>query len=373
MVDLMNETPDVSTPRLEMKDIYREVTTARQALRDSYQNLQNVADYCEKNYMEAPDKRKALESTMSLVTQTLASVACQVGVAARHMSDMLEVQSLILQKEEAKVRYVSQLLDIHMEKVERQKIGKLTTAKKYPHSQKIQNLQNNRRLGSYTRMPINFTSLDNTGHGITDSDSQLSRTGTMSRKSVKNMGQAHNSMGRSSRVREPVIPPIIPAQMVPCPTSPDTTSPSFPCPTRMNGDFSLPPPERPASWTQQSLETDVQFPDLPPPPESAENGSLWLPMPTIEDVPMSNCKSLESIDECFPPPPAVDNEEHSLWPTGNGFPPPACTEQSADDLPPPPAPEYEMIHTFWPGENADTMDGSTSLDDLPPPPPPSDF
>ncbi|XP_066442917.1 ABI gene family member 3 isoform X2 [Eleutherodactylus coqui] len=314
MVDLMNETPDVSTPRLEMKDIYREVTTARQALRDSYQNLQNVADYCEKNYMEAPDKRKALESTMSLVTQTLASVACQVGVAARHMSDMLEVQSLILQKEEAKVRYVSQ-----------------------------------------------------------DSDSQLSRTGTMSRKSVKNMGQAHNSMGRSSRVREPVIPPIIPAQMVPCPTSPDTTSPSFPCPTRMNGDFSLPPPERPASWTQQSLETDVQFPDLPPPPESAENGSLWLPMPTIEDVPMSNCKSLESIDECFPPPPAVDNEEHSLWPTGNGFPPPACTEQSADDLPPPPAPEYEMIHTFWPGENADTMDGSTSLDDLPPPPPPSDF
>ncbi|KAG8566464.1 hypothetical protein GDO81_013262, partial [Engystomops pustulosus] len=117
-------------------------------------------------YFQAPDKRKALESTMSLVTQTLASVACQVGVAARHVSDMLEIQSLVLQKEEAKVRYISQLLDVHVDKVARQKIGKLTTAKKFHHTQKIQNGQNNRPMTSYTRIPINFNSLDNTGHGF---------------------------------------------------------------------------------------------------------------------------------------------------------------------------------------------------------------
>ncbi|XP_075702909.1 ABI gene family member 3 [Rhinoderma darwinii] len=340
MADLMNKTPDVSTPRREMEDIYREVSTARQALRDSYQNLQNVADYCEKNYMEAPDKRKALENTMSLVTQTLASVACQVGVAARHVSDMLEVQSLVLQKEEARVRFVSQLLDIHVEKVARQKIGKSTTAKKFNQAQKIQKGQN-RPLASYTRMPINFTSLDNTGHGIMDSDSQLSRTGTMSRKiSVKSMGQTHNTLGRNSRVRDPVAPPLIPAQKVLCPISPDTLSPSVRDPPRMNGDLTLPSPEYP---THRSLETDIEMPI---------------------------CKSLESIDECFPPPPAIDNEEqHSIWSIGNGFPSPVCTQYLADDLLPPPAPDYEMSHIFWPADNGDIMDGSTSLDDLPPPPP----
>ncbi|XP_069607609.1 ABI gene family member 3 isoform X6 [Ranitomeya imitator] len=338
MAYLMNKTPDVSSPRHEMKDIYREVSTARQALRDSYRNLQDVADYCENNYMEAPDKRKALESTMSLVTQTLASVACQVGVAARHVSEMLEVQSLMLQKEEVRIRYVSQ-----------------------------------------------------------DSDSQLSRTGTMSRRiSVKTMGQTHGSLG-----------------------SPDTISPNFAYSTEINGDLPLPPPEYQESSTlqsQRSLETGSNFSDiysllcndlpppppppesdvngslwfpapiitgpnfpdpyslpcsdLPPPPESVENDSLWLSAPFMKDNEISICKSPQSVDECFPPPPIIDNAEyHSPWPIGNGLTSPACTGPSADDLPPPP--DSEMTSVLWPGEDgtsADTMESTTYPDDFPPPP-----
>ncbi|XP_069607607.1 ABI gene family member 3 isoform X4 [Ranitomeya imitator] len=382
MAYLMNKTPDVSSPRHEMKDIYREVSTARQALRDSYRNLQDVADYCENNYMEAPDKRKALESTMSLVTQTLASVACQVGVAARHVSEMLEVQSLMLQKEEVRIRYVSQLLDIHVEKVARQKIGKITKAKKVQLSPKIQSGQNSRPLGSYSRMPISFTSLDNTGHGIMDSDSQLSRTGTMSRRiSVKTMGQTHGSLGRNSRIRDPVTPPYIPAQKFQCPVSPDTISPNFAYSTEINGDLPLPPPEYQESSTlqsQRSLETGPNFPDpyslpcsdLPPPPESVENDSLWLSAPFMKDNEISICKSPQSVDECFPPPPIIDNAEyHSPWPIGNGLTSPACTGPSADDLPPPP--DSEMTSVLWPGEDgtsADTMESTTYPDDFPPPP-----
>ncbi|XP_073428839.1 uncharacterized protein [Dendrobates tinctorius] len=415
MAYLMNKTPDVSSPRHEMKDIYREVSTAREALRDSYQNLQDVADYCENNYMEAPDKRKALESTMSLVTQTLASVACQVGVAARHVSDMLEVQSLMLQKEEVRLRYVSQLLDIHVEKVARQKIGTMTTAKKFQHCPKIQSGEKSRPLGSYSRMPISFTALDNTGHGIMDSDSQLSRTGTMSRKiSVKTMGQTHGSLGRNSRLRDPVTPPYIPAQKFQCPISPDTISPNFSHPAEINCDLPLPPPEHQDPFTletQRSLEAGSNFPDAyslpcvdlppppesdmngslwlpapiitgpnfpdpysfpcsdhpPPPPESDVNGTLWLPAPVIKDNEIPICKSQQSVDECFPPPPVIDNTENQLpWPIGNGLTSPACTRPSAADLPPPP--DSEMTSALWPGEDADTTESTTYLDDFPPPP-----
>ncbi|XP_056404230.1 ABI gene family member 3-like isoform X2 [Hyla sarda] len=327
------------------------------------QSLSGCGILCASKVVLAPDKRKALESTMSLVTQTLASVACQVGVAARHVSDLLEVQSLMLQKEEVRVRYVSQLLDIHAEKVSRQKIGKLTTAKKFQHTQKIQSGQD-RPLGSYTRMPINFTSLDNTGHGILDSDLQLSKTGTMSRKiSVKTMSQ---TLGRS-RSREPVSPPSIPAQKVPCPIFHD--------PSRMNGDLPLPPPEYPAPLaleTQRPLEKGSCFPDqytlmcsdLPPPPEPEVNGSLLLPAPIMEDL----------FDESLPPPPpAIDNDDkHSSWLTENGLTSPGCRELSADDLPPPPAPDYEVTNTVWPLNNGLTSPGCRELsaDDLPPPPAP---
>ncbi|KAM9296260.1 ABI gene family member 3 [Gastrophryne carolinensis] len=198
-----------------------DISQARQALRDSYQNLQNVADYCEKNYMEAPDKHKALESTVALVSQTVASVASQVAIAAQHMSSMLEEQSQTLQKEEAKVRFISLLLDIHAEKVSRRKVGGLTRSKKFPHSEKILYGEKNGPLASYMRHPINLYCLDQIGHGMTDTDTQqLSKTGIMSRRiSAKSMGQTqHSSLRRSCRIKDPIPPPLVP-EMVPCPTA----------------------------------------------------------------------------------------------------------------------------------------------------------
>ncbi|XP_018408211.1 PREDICTED: ABI gene family member 3 [Nanorana parkeri] len=222
-----------------MTDNYREISAARKALRDSYQNLQNVADYCEKNYMEAPNKRKSLESTMALVTQTLASVVSQVGTAARYISDMLEEQSQVLLKEEAKVRFISQFLDIHAEKVSRRKIGSLTVSKRFPHTQKIVYGETKQPQSTYTRNPINLSSLDNTGHGLMDSETQqLSKTGTMSRKiSVKSMGQAQNSFGRSCRIKDPVSPPVVP-DMFPWSEIPNGTSSSIPNSPSVN---SVPP------------------------------------------------------------------------------------------------------------------------------------
>ncbi|KAM5136002.1 ABI gene family member 3 [Mantella aurantiaca] len=335
-----------------MTDNYREVSAARQALRDSYQNLQNVADYCEKNYMEAPDKRKALENTMALVTQTLASVVSQVGIAARYMSDILEEQSKVLQKEEAKVRLISQFLDIHEEKVYRRKIGSLTISKKFPHTQKIMYGEHKGPQSTYARNPINFSSLDNTGHGIMDNETQqLSKTGTMSRKvSTKSVSLAQNSFGRSCRKKDPVAPPLVP-DMFPCSEIPNGTSSSVPSSPSINFDLPLPP-----------LHALSEHCDLPVHERQTTGPDSWS----------SHVSSTDNIEDFLPPPPALDYAmTDTCWPKVNGSQLFSCTsaEYIDDFLPLPPLPEYEITDSYWSSGNApDVPPCLPSLDDLPPPP-----
>ncbi|XP_063819624.1 ABI gene family member 3 isoform X2 [Pseudophryne corroboree] len=310
-----------------MTDSNIEISTTRQALRDSYQNLYNVADYCEKNYMEAPDKHKALENTMSLVTQTLASVACQVGTAAQHLSDMLEKQSQRLQQEEARVLLISQLLDIHVEKVSRQKIGRMTTAKRFQHTEKILYQDTKGPLNSYTRVPINFTSLDDTGHGIKDTDTQLSKTGTMSRKiTMKSMSQTNSSLRRSFRVKEPVVPPLIPEQKFPNSLIFQGSSPNLSDMPEINGDHMLPPP--PALF---------EFGD-----PLAQETPLLLERASQFSI----CKSLQNTDDFPPPPPVPENTiMNKLQHTENG--------------------NFQVTRH---NDASALFVGPTSLDDLPPPP-----
>lgn len=59
-----------------------------------------------------------------------------------------------------------QFLDIHEEKVYRRKIGSLTMSKKFPRTEKIVYGEHKGPQSTYARNPINFSSLDNTGHGI---------------------------------------------------------------------------------------------------------------------------------------------------------------------------------------------------------------
>uniref|UniRef100_A0A8C5QU28 Abl-interactor homeo-domain homologous domain-containing protein n=1 Tax=Leptobrachium leishanense TaxID=445787 RepID=A0A8C5QU28_9ANUR len=234
---------DESTARRSLQDHYISINTARQALSSSYQNLQNVADYCEKNYMEASDKQKALQDTMSLVTQTLASVASQIVVASGAVVCMLEEQNHILLQEDRKLCFISQLVDIHSEKVSRQKIGSLTTRRRFPPTEKILNVEKLQRQTSYTRHPLNFTSLDNVGNGIIDSDSQFTKTGTMSRRaSSKSLTQKPGSLGRSSRANTPILTPLIPeGKFTPPPTPPVVNVPSPVSPV-FSCSSSFPPP-----------------------------------------------------------------------------------------------------------------------------------
>uniref|UniRef100_A0A8C5QQK2 Abl-interactor homeo-domain homologous domain-containing protein n=1 Tax=Leptobrachium leishanense TaxID=445787 RepID=A0A8C5QQK2_9ANUR len=312
---------DESTARRSLQDHYISINTARQALSSSYQNLQNVADYCEKNYMEASDKQKALQDTMSLVTQTLASVASQIVVASGAVVCMLEEQNHILLQEDRKLCFISQLVDIHSEKVSRQKIGSLTTRRRFPPTEKILNVEKLQRQTSYTRHPLNFTSLDNVGNGIIDSDSQFTKTGTMSRRaSSKSLTQKPGSLGRSSRANTPILTPLIPeGKFTPPPTPPVVNVPSPVSPV-FSCSSSFPPPlsaNDPYGVNQSGL---ADFPppldmnDFPPPMDYEMNVSPWFSSP-IEEETMS---SLQEFEDSLPPPPPPDYEmKNDLWKLSN--------------------------------------------------------
>ncbi|GCC34499.1 hypothetical protein chiPu_0012973 [Chiloscyllium punctatum] len=143
-----------------------EIPAGKRALIESYQNLGRVADYCENNYIQAQDKRKALEETKAYTTQSLASVAYQINALANNVLQLLDIQASQLRRMESSINHISQTVDIHKEKVARREIGILTTNKNTSRTHKIIAPASVERPVRYIRKPIDYTVLDDVGHGV---------------------------------------------------------------------------------------------------------------------------------------------------------------------------------------------------------------
>uniref|UniRef100_A0A8C9U085 Abl interactor 1 n=1 Tax=Scleropages formosus TaxID=113540 RepID=A0A8C9U085_SCLFO len=137
-----------------------EIPAGKRALVESYQNLTRVAEYCENNYVQAQDKRKALEETKAYTTQSLASVAYQINALANNVLQLLDIQASQLRRMESSINHISQTVDIHKEKVARREIGILTTNKNTSRTHKIIAPANMERPVRYIRKPIDYTVLD---------------------------------------------------------------------------------------------------------------------------------------------------------------------------------------------------------------------
>lgn len=59
-----------------------------------------------------------------------------------------------------------QRIDMHKEKVSRREIGSLTISKRFPAHEKIMSPPSPPCLEPYYRKPLNFSILDDIGHGI---------------------------------------------------------------------------------------------------------------------------------------------------------------------------------------------------------------
>ncbi|XP_072234263.1 abl interactor 1a isoform X8 [Leuresthes tenuis] len=340
-----------------------EIPAGKRALVESYQNLTRVADYCENNYVQAQDKRKALEETKAYTTQSLASVAYQINALANNVLQLLDIQASQLRRMESSINHISQTVDIHKEKVARREIGILTTNKNTSRTHKIIAPANIERPVRYIRKPIDYTVLDDVGHGVKwlkakqHGNNQAIRAGTLSRTNPPTQKppsppmSGRGTLGRNTpyKTLEPVKPPTVPNDYM--------TSPA-----RLGSQHS---PGRTASLNQRQRTHSGSSGGSSSRENSGSSGigiPIAVPTPSIPNSgpvpPMSAPPGAPPPPPPPPPPPAPASPMAGLAPPAPPAPPPP---------PPPPPPIVADTPTPPPPPPPSEM---PMFDDSPPPPPP---
>ncbi|XP_029385209.1 abl interactor 1a isoform X13 [Echeneis naucrates] len=331
-----------------------EIPAGKRALVESYQNLTRVADYCENNYVQAQDKRKALEETKAYTTQSLASVAYQINALANNVLQLLDIQASQLRRMESSINHISQTVDIHKEKVARREIGILTTNKNTSRTHKIIAPANVERPVRYIRKPIDYTVLDDVGHGVKwlkakqHGNNQSIRGGTLSRTNPPTQKppsppmSGRGTLGRNTSYKtlEPVKPPTVPNDYMTSPARLGSQHGQQHSPGRT---ASLNQRQRTHSGSsggsgsrENSGSSGIGIPIAVPTPSIPMSGSVSIappppPMPQLTpQIPLTGfvARMQESIADTPTPPP----------------PPPPDDLPMFDDSPPPPPPppvDYE--------------------------------
>ncbi|KAM9037516.1 abl interactor 2 isoform 10-T10 [Sarcophilus harrisii] len=293
-----------------------EIPGGRRALFDSYTNLERVADYCENNYI--------------------------------------------------------QTVDIHKEKVARREIGILTTNKNTSRTHKIIAPANLERPVRYIRKPIDYTILDDIGHGVKVSTQNmkmggLPRTTPPTQKPPSPPMSGKGTLGRHSpyRTLEPVRPPVVPNDYVPSPTR--NMAPSQQSPVRTasvnqrnrtyssSGSSGGSHPSSRSSSRENSGSGSVGVPiavPTPSPPSVFPGHPVQfysMNRPASRHTPPTIGGSLP-----YRRPPSITSQT-SLQNQVNGG--PFYSQNPVSDTPPPPPPTEEPVFDESP----------------PPPPPPEDY
>ncbi|VDK77356.1 unnamed protein product [Litomosoides sigmodontis] len=146
--------------------IENEIPDGRSNLESSCSNLERVAAYCEASYAQAQDKKAAFDETRRYVVQSLASVAYQVNTLAYALLHALDLQTDKIDNMASQVHNVGEIIAIHKEKVARREIGALAVNKCIQRQHKVIAVKVQEPVQRYQRTPIDYSILDNLGHGV---------------------------------------------------------------------------------------------------------------------------------------------------------------------------------------------------------------
>ncbi|XP_054975864.1 abl interactor 2 isoform X18 [Sorex araneus] len=360
-----------------------EIPGGRRALFDSYTNLERVADYCENNYIQSTDKQRALEETKAYTTQSLASVAYLINTLANNVLQMLDIQASQLRRMESSINHISQTVDIHKEKVARREIGILTTNKNTSRTHKIIAPANLERPVRYIRKPIDYTILDDIGHGVKVSTQNMKMGGLprttpptqkppsppMSGKGTLGSGSSggsHPSSRSSSRENSGSGSVGVPIA-VPTPSPPSV----FPAPAGSAGTPPLPATSAsaPAPLVPASVPSSTAPDVAAGGPQTLADGFTSPTPPVVSSAPPTGhpvqfYSMNRPVARHTPPtiggslpyrrPPSITSQT-SLQNQMNGG--PFYSQNPVSDTPPPPPPVEEPVFDESP----------------PPPPPPEDY
>uniref|UniRef100_A0A8D1P2Y1 ABI gene family member 3 n=1 Tax=Sus scrofa TaxID=9823 RepID=A0A8D1P2Y1_PIG len=231
-----------------------EIPTAREALRGNHSALLRVADYCEDNYV--------------------------------------------------------QVVNLRCTKMKRRQPGNFHMLHLCPPPKK--NTAGSSLPWATPEAPgsLSASCLEDLGNGVPDSSTQLSRTGTLSRKSIKApAAPASATLGRAPRIPEPVQPPVVPNGKLSAASSASSLA-SAGSAEGVGGVSAVkgqaaPPPPPPAASDVFLLPPPLEELSLPPPaPE--------LPLPL--DLPPPPPLDVDDLGLPPPPPPGFGPEEPSWIP-----------------------------------------------------------
>uniref|UniRef100_A0A3P9IW44 Abl interactor 1 n=1 Tax=Oryzias latipes TaxID=8090 RepID=A0A3P9IW44_ORYLA len=366
-----------------------EIPAGKRALVESYQNLTRVADYCENNYVQAEDKRKALEETKAYTTQSLASVAYQINALANNVLQLLDIQASQLRRMESSINHISQTVDIHKEKVARREIGILTTNKNTTRTHKIVAPANIERPVRYIRKPVDYTVLDDVGHGIKwlkakqHGNNQAVRTGTLSRTNPPTQKppsppmSGWGTLGRNTpyKTLEPVKPPTVPNDYMTSPArlgsqnSPGRTA-SLSQRQRTHSGSSG------GSSSRENSGSGIGFPVAVPTPSIPNAGpALSVPAPPGAPPPPPPPPPPPMAGGPPPPPLVPPPAPPMMAPPLTAPPPPPLAPIVSVAPPPPPPPPMPQLTPQIPltGFVARMQESIADTPTPPPPPPPDDI
>lgn len=145
----------------------------------------------------------------------MASVAYQINTLAYNFLQLLDLQTSQLAEMESQMNHIAQTVMIHKEKVARREIGVLTANKTTNRQYKIIAPANPEKPIKYVRKPIDYTALDDIGHGVR-SNTPRSKARGSSQGSIQSLTAINNSghgssthVGPAPTTKPPTPPSVI--------------------------------------------------------------------------------------------------------------------------------------------------------------------